>query len=133
MPAGVEPVMTPAAEHDEILFARPQLASPYYVMDLELIAPAAVLTLPVVPLENLPAQFLVVRCRQAKPPAVGSFCAHAERLISCTNLCCCGAGGKWNRRSTDPNSTSGLPFSRFAPARKVAQIISNLFKLLCLT
>jgi hypothetical protein len=34
MPAGVEPVMTPAAEHEEIFFAvRPQVASPYYVVD----------------------------------------------------------------------------------------------------
>ena len=78
--------MTAAAQDDEIFFAvHPQLASPYYVMDLELIAPATVLAFPAIPLENLPAHFFVVRCRKAKPPAVGSFFAHAERLISCTN------------------------------------------------
>jgi hypothetical protein len=47
--------MTPAAEHEEIFFAvRPQLASPYYVMDLELIAPATVLA------SNRPAARLVI-------------------------------------------------------------------------
>jgi hypothetical protein len=54
MPAGVEPVMTPAAQHDEVFFAvRPQLASPNYGMDLELIAPAAVLAFLTIPLQNL--------------------------------------------------------------------------------
>ena len=54
MLAGVEPVMTPAAEQDEIFFAvRPQLASPNHVVDLELIAPATVLAFPAVPLQDM--------------------------------------------------------------------------------
>jgi hypothetical protein len=50
----VEGAVTAAAEHDEIFFAvRPQLASPYYVVDLELIAPATVLAFPAVPLQDI--------------------------------------------------------------------------------
>jgi len=52
--------MTPAAEHDEIFFAvRPQLASPHYVVDLQSIAPAAVLAFPAVPLEDFQLQLAV--------------------------------------------------------------------------
>jgi hypothetical protein len=46
--------VTAAAEHDEIFFAvRPQLASPNYVMDLELITPATVLAFPAIPLQDM--------------------------------------------------------------------------------
>ena len=54
MPAGVEPVMAPAAEHDEVPFAIcARLAPPDHVVDLELIAPAAVLAFPAVPLQDM--------------------------------------------------------------------------------
>jgi hypothetical protein len=49
----VERAVTAAAQNDEVLFAvRPQLASPNHVVDLELIAPAALLTLPAIPLQE---------------------------------------------------------------------------------
>lgn len=91
MPARVEPVMTPAAEHDEIFFAvRPQLASPNYVMDLELIAPAAVLTFPTVPLEDFHHQLAVVLEVEPKPRSFSKVATHADRRISRKN-CCWGA------------------------------------------
>ena len=83
MPAGVEPVMAPAAEHDEIFFAvRPQPASPYYVMDLQLIAPATVLTLPGIPLENLHLQLAVTLGVEPKPPSFSKVATHADCRIS---------------------------------------------------
>jgi hypothetical protein len=126
MPAGVEPVMTPAAEHDEIFFAvRPQPASPNYVMDLELIAPAAVLAFPAVPLQDIHLQLAVTLGVEPKPPSVSKVATHADRLMSHKNCCWCEAGRNPKNRRSDVNSTSGLPFSRFAPARKSAQIISR--------
>jgi len=126
MPAGVEPVMTPAAEHDEIFFpVRPQLASPNYVMDLELIAPATVLAFPAVPLQDFHLQLAVTTVFEPKPRSFGNNHAHADRLTSSRNSCCCDAARKPKNRRTDVSSASGLPFSRFAPARKSAQIISR--------
>jgi hypothetical protein len=126
MPARVEPVMTTAAEHDEIFFpVRPQLASPNYVMDLELIAPATALALPAIPLQNFRLELAVMLEVEPKPMSSGNVHTHADRLISSKNRRCCGAGRKWSSRCTHSNSTSGFPFSRFAPARKSAQIISR--------
>jgi hypothetical protein len=126
MPAGVEPVMTPAAEHDEIFSAvRPQLASPNYVMDLELIAQAAVLAFPAVPLQDFLLQMAVTLGVEPKPPSFSKVATHADRLMSRKNCCCCEAGRNPKNRRKDITSTSTFPFSRFAPARKSAQIISR--------
>jgi len=67
----VEPVMTSAAERHEIFFAfRLQLASRDNVMDLELIAPAAVLASPAIALQDLPGQLGVGRRLKPNPPSV---------------------------------------------------------------
>jgi hypothetical protein len=124
MPAGVEPVMTPAAEHDEIFFAvRPQLASPNYVVDLQLLAPAAVLAFPAVPLQDFQLQPAVTLGVEPKP--FSKVATHADCRMSRKNCCWCAAERNAKDRRIDVNSTSVLPFSRFAPARKSAQIISR--------
>jgi hypothetical protein len=92
MPARVEPVMTPAAEHDEIFFAvRPQLASPNYVMDLELIAPATVLAFPAIPLQDFQLQLAVTLGVEPKPPSFLKVATHADRLMLRKNCCWCAA------------------------------------------
>jgi hypothetical protein len=118
--------MTLATKHDEILLAiRSRLASANDVMDLELISPAALLALPAIPLKNLEAELPVILGFKPQRRNSGIFCAHADRLILSRKSCCCRAGRKWKNRSSDISSTSGLPFSKFAPARKSAQIISR--------
>jgi hypothetical protein len=122
--------MTPAAEHDEIFFAvRPQPASPNYVMDLESIAPAAVLAFPTVPLENFQLELAVSFEIEPKPRSFSKVATHADRLMSRKNCCWCAAGRNTKNRRSDVNSTSVLPFSRFAPARKSAQIVSRQYPL----
>ena len=118
--------MAGATERNQILFAiRARLAPANDVVDLELLALAASLALPVIPLKNLAAKELVILGAKSQTRAFGSFPAHAESLILSRNSCCCGKGRKWKNRSSDTSSTSGLPFSKFAPARKSAQIISR--------
>src|SRR2546426_5233752 len=46
-------------------------------------------------------------------------------LICSTNACCCSPGRNLKNRETECKSASGFPLSRFAPARKSAQIISK--------
>src|SRR5450759_2767262 len=122
----MEGAVTTAAQDNEIFFAvRPQLASPNYVMDLELIAPATVLAFPAVPLQDFHLQLAVTTVFEPKPTSFGSVHTHADRRISSRNSCCCDAARKPKNRRTDVSSASGLPFSRFAPAIKSAQIISR--------
>jgi hypothetical protein len=122
----VERAVTAAAQDDEVLFAiRPQLAPPDKVVDLELISATALLTSPAITLKDLEAESAVLLCLEPKLRAFGKCSAHANRLIVSTNRCCCGAGRNLKNRSSDISSTSVLPFSRFAPARKSAQIISR--------
>jgi hypothetical protein len=118
--------VTPAAENDQVLFAiATRLAPPDHVMDLELIAPAAALASPAIPLEDFHFQLAVTPGVEPKPPSFSKVATHADRLILSRNRCCCGEGRKLKNRSSDISSTSGSPFSRFAPARKSAQIISK--------
>ena len=118
--------MALATKHDKILLSIcSQVASANDVMDLELIAPAAVLALPAIPLKNLEAELGVIFGVKPRPRAFGSFFVHADRRILSRNRCCCGEGRKPKNRSSDISSTSGLPLSRLAPARKSAQIISR--------
>ena len=75
--------MTAAAEHDEIFFAvRPQLASENNVVDLQLIAPAAVLAFPAIPLDDFQLEFAVMLRIETKPRPFGIFNSHADRRTS---------------------------------------------------
>ena len=115
MPAGVEPVMTPAAEHDEIFFAvRPQLASPNYVVDLELIAPAAVLAFPAIPLEDFHLQLAVTLGVEPKPTSFSKVATHADRLMSRKNCCWCAA--RRNARNISRHTRAICP-SEYRPVQ----------------
>jgi hypothetical protein len=81
MSAKVEPVMTPAAEHDEIFFAvRPRVASPDDVMDVELVSPPAVLALPAVPLQDFHLKLAVAVIVETQAISFANVHAHADRL-----------------------------------------------------
>jgi hypothetical protein len=80
--------VTVAAQNDEVLFAIcSRLASADHVMELQLIAPAALLTLPAIPLENLQAEPAVTLEIEPNPPASGNLPTHADRLMSRKNCC----------------------------------------------
>ena len=122
----VERGVTTAAQNDEVLFAvRPQLASPNYVMDLELIAPAAVLAFPAIPLQDFQLKLAIALGVEPKPRSFSQVATHADGRMSRKNCRWCAAGRNAKDRRSDVNSTSAFPFSRFAPARKSAQIISR--------
>ena len=115
-----------SAQRGQIILGVCSPATPWEdVVDIELLAIAAYLTPPAIALENPQPQFFVVRCRQAMPRALASIAAHADLLLLSRNRCCCGEGRKWKNLSSDISRASGLPFSKFAPARKSAQIISR--------
>jgi hypothetical protein len=118
--------MTVATEDYEVLFAiRSRLTFPNDVMNLELVAPAAQLTLPAIPLQDFKLQLAVTLGAEPKPPSFSKVATQADRLLSRKNCCWCAAERNAKNRRSDVNSTSVLPFSRFAPARKSAQIISR--------
>jgi hypothetical protein len=118
--------VTAAAQDDEVLFAiRPQLAPPDKVVDLELISATALLTSPAITLQDFQLQLAVTLGVEPKPPSFSKVATHADRLMSRKNCCWCAAERNAKNRRSDVNSTSVLPFSRFAPARKSAQIISR--------
>ncbi len=116
--------MTVAAKDDEIVLAIASgLAPADLVMDLQLLAPATVLAFPAVAPEDLQLE-LVVR-RTIEPPPTSTWATHAVRRASRKNSCCSEVGRNPKNRRTDINSWRGLPLSRFAPAKKSAQIISR--------
>jgi hypothetical protein len=66
------------AQSDQIaLGVIAQLASPNYVMDLELIAPATVLAFPAIPLQDFHLQLAVTTVFEPKPRSFGNNHAHA--------------------------------------------------------
>ena len=118
--------MTATAQDDEIFLAiSSRLAPANDVMNLELIAPTTVLTLPMIALENFLRELAVRREIEPKPPSFANAIDHADRLMSHKNFCCCDIGRDPKSRSSEIRSASELSFSRFAPARKSAQIISR--------
>jgi hypothetical protein len=96
-------------------------------MDLEFISPATALAFPTIPLEDFDLELAVTLGVEPEPTSLRSLASHAERLISLRNSCCCEAGRNPKNRLNDMRSRSGFPFSRFAPARKSAQIISRQY------
>jgi hypothetical protein len=59
-------------------------------LDLELLAPTAVLALAAIATEDL--QFELVAILAIEPNPTSPPHTHADRLISRKNCCCCGAG-----------------------------------------
>ncbi len=118
--------MALSTQGDEVFFlVWPSLAAANDVVNLQLIAPAAVLAFPAVALQNSLLQLVVTDGIKTKWALFPNLPAHADCLTSIKNCCCCAAGRNPKNRCNDISSTSAFPFSRFAPARKSAQIISR--------
>lgn len=114
--------MTLTAQRNQVLLAIRSCPAPSDdVMDLELIAPATVLAFPAVPLQYCLFQLTVPVVIEPKPAVL----AHANFLTLFRNLSCCCGGKNPKNLCIDMSSAAGSPLSRFAPARKSAQIISR--------
>jgi hypothetical protein len=94
------------------------------MVDLQICDGSARLAAPAIALEHLPPELLIAAGIQAKSWAFRQT-GHAASVISERNSSLCAAGRKRNKRSMEHKSTLGFPFSRCAPAKKSAQIISR--------
>ncbi len=95
-------------------------------MNLKASQGTAVLAPPIVALEYSIPQSRISGSIQSYAPWLGSDRRHEFVPVVCSRNARFWAPGKnLNTRSTDCSSISGSSFSRFAPARKSAQIISR--------
>ena len=120
-------LVTIVAKSDQVLFRIISRTAPeLFVMDLKPLHRSTVLTSPVIPIENLPAYFLVHEVLRSIARSFGAKRVHrTSARISSRKACCCGEGRNLKNRVIENRSVSGFWLSRFAPARKSAQIISK--------
>ena len=64
-----------------------RLAPPDQVVDLQLVAPAAVLAFPAIPLEDFHLQLAVTLGVETKPKPISKVATHADRRMSRKNCC----------------------------------------------
>ncbi len=118
--------MTMKTERDEVLDSvTPSTTAEIFVVNLQPLAISAVLAFPSIAFEHFPAKFAV---RSLIQPHSGLFLKvsfHEATFRDSTKHVCWSGGRKRKNRFIDISSTSGFPLSRFAPARKSAQIISR--------
>ena len=95
------------------------------MMDVEIAAAPTELAPPSIASQDFPGQRGVLLCLEAKRPVFSELRHQAVRLIPSRNCSCWAPDRKLKNRRSERTSISGSPFSRFAPARKSAQIISR--------
>jgi hypothetical protein len=119
--------VTVSTEGDEVQIVVVALLAPQLlVVDMQILPGTTELASPPIARQYLFPQ-LVIRFGikpQARP--FGSNWLHeAFSVTSWRNACRCSPGRNLKKRDMDCSSTVGSSFSRFAPARKSAQIISR--------
>ena len=103
-----------------------RLAPEFLVVNLEVRHGSAGLASPGITTQHLLPQFLVRFCCESDARLFRNNSIHeAFSLAWCRNACFSSPGRNLNNCTIDCSITSGLPFSRLAPARKSAQIISR--------
>ena len=96
------------------------------VVDLKALPRTTDLTLPAIAAQYLFSELLVALGIKPRARALGANPIHeAFPFTSCRKACRCSPGRNLKNRDMDCRSTVGSSFSRFAPARKSAQIISR--------
>src|SRR6266849_8662643 len=95
------------------------------VVHLKLGDAPAKLAAPPIALQHLPAQPSIgFRVKSQSRASWAKW--HHEAFRTCSrNSCCLGCGKNPKSRPSEISKASGFPFSRLAPARKSAQIISR--------
>ena len=123
---GMESFVTGGAQRDEILFHVLSELTPWAdVVNLELIHATTALAAPAIALQHLAAQSSIGVRVEPKPRASWGKSGHEAFRTCSRNSCCLGRGRNSKSRPSEVSKTSGFPFSRLAPARKSAQIISR--------
>src|SRR6266852_6900044 len=104
------------------------MAAKLFVVDLNVAPHAAPLTSPPIATQHPLSQLFI---RVGFQPQANRFRLNpvhdAFSVICWTNACRCSPGRNLKNLETECKSTSGFPLSRFAPARKSAQIISRQY------
>ena len=96
------------------------------VMDFKARGGAAELTFPSVAAQHLLMKSGVRFCFESDARTFGCNMGHDAFSVTWRkNVCLSSPGRNLKSRTIDCKSTSGFPLSRFAPARKSAQIISR--------
>ena len=102
------------------------LTAKLFVMDLQVRHGAARLTPPAIAPQHLLLQSLVRHRIQSQGRGFWTNRAHdAFSLTAARNACRCSSGRNLKNLVIENSSISGSPWSRLAPARKSAQIISK--------
>jgi hypothetical protein len=105
---------------------RALLAAQLFVMDLQILFGAADLASPAIATQDSISQLIVQLGIKPHARALGSNAVHeAFPVTSYRKARCCSPGRNLKNRDIGCSSTVGS-FSRFAPARKSAQITSRL-------
>ena len=114
-------------DSNQVLFGvLARVTSKLLVVDLEVRYCAARLTPPAIATQDPLPQSLVLRSIQPQPNRVSaSRTCHTDSLRPARNFCFCSPGSTWNSLIIAHSSICGSPFSRLAPAKKSAQIISK--------
>jgi len=116
-----------SAQGDEVQFIIVALLAPQLrVMDMEISSGTTELASPTIAAENLLSE-LIVRfgIKSHARPLRWNLVHEAFSATSCRKACRCSPGRNLKNRDIDCRSAVGSSFSRVAPARKSAQIISR--------
>ena len=119
--------MAAAAQGNQIQFViRTLLAAQLLVVDLQVLARTADLASPAIAAQYFFSELLVELGVKPQPRLFSRNPFHeAFSVTSCRKARRCSPGRNLKNRDMDCRSTVGSSFSRFAPARKSAQIISR--------
>ena len=105
---------------------RALLAAQLLVVDLQVLSGTTDLASPAIAPQYLFSQLVIRFGIKPQARSLGSNSLHeAFSVTSCRKACRCSPGRNLKNRDMDCRSTVGSSFSRFAPARKSAQIISR--------
>ena len=119
--------MAGMAQRNEIISeVTPAMAAQLLVMDLQRFHAATGLASPSVTFKHLSLKMPVGISVQSPARLLRPYPVHDAPWFSCSrkaSFCACGRNLK--NREIECKSNSGFPLSRFAPARKSAQIISR--------
>ena len=123
----MQPFMAGGAQGNQVqIVIRALLAAQPLVMDLQVLSGTTDLALPAIAPQYLFPELVVLLGikAQARSPRSNPF-HDAFPFTSCRKACRCSPGRNLKNRDMDCRSTVGSSLSRFAPAKKSAQIISR--------
>jgi hypothetical protein len=102
------------------------LAAELFVMDLKVLPGTAHLASPAIAAQNLFSEFVIWFCIKLQAPPLWPNPLHEAFSVTwCRKACRWSPGRNLKNLDIDCGSTVGSSFSKLAPARKSAQIISR--------